>query len=210
MNSNPQDTFMELRWLILVIFFGLVAFKSYSIFDVSSQGDASDTYPKGFRGGGCTIETGAFPVGFTAYMVPGDYMVPEQAIEAPPISVLCNQMPAPGILNITVDLLVRETRNIYVALSLVRIDGDREDEIMSLPAAQYTSGIISHPLRINEAGQYAILLRDGREEMVRIPLQVGGSSTQGIHLSNHTWGLLLFVTGYLMAYLWWRKIKRGY
>lgn len=210
MNSNPQDVFMELRWLMLVIFFGLVAFKSYSIFDVSSQGDASETYPKGFRGGGCTIETGAFPVGFSAYMVPGDYMVPEQAIEAPPISVLCNQMPAPGTLNVTVDLLVRETRNIYMSVTLVRIDDDQEREIMSLPPTQYTSGIITHPIRIEENGPYAILLRDGKEEMVRIPLQVGEGNAKGIRLSNHTWGLLLFVAGYLTAYLWWRKIRRGY
>ncbi|HEY6044187.1 MAG TPA: hypothetical protein VIU43_04725, partial [Nitrosospira sp.] len=41
-------------------------------FHVSSQGDRSSTYPKGYRGGTCTIETEVLMVGYSAYFIPND------------------------------------------------------------------------------------------------------------------------------------------
>lgn len=39
-------------------------------FHVSSQGDRSSTYPKGYRGGTCTIETETLLVGYSATSSP--------------------------------------------------------------------------------------------------------------------------------------------
>ena len=65
-------------------------------FQVSSQGDSSSTYPKGFRGGTCTIESEALLVGYSAYFIPANYAVPEDAISAMSVPVLCGKVPKPG------------------------------------------------------------------------------------------------------------------
>ena len=91
-------------------------------FQVSSQGDSSATYPKGFRGGTCTIESDVLLVGYSAYFIPANYAVPKDAISAVSVPVLCGKVPNPGTLGVTIDLLYPESaRQWPLALSLVRM-----------------------------------------------------------------------------------------
>jgi hypothetical protein len=78
-------------------------------FHVSSQGDRSSTYPKGYRGGTCTIETETLLVGYSAYFIPSDYEIPDDPTSAKAVPVLCGKVPSPGTLNVTLDLLYPES-----------------------------------------------------------------------------------------------------
>src|SRR5687768_3587286 len=71
-----------------------------ALYRTSSQGDSSDTYPKGFRGGACTIETEALTIGYSGYYLPDDYEAPTDTIRSPHMPVQCGKIPKPGTLNI--------------------------------------------------------------------------------------------------------------
>ena len=79
-------------------------------FHVSSQGDQSNTYPKGFRGGTCTIESESLVVGYSGYFIPGDYAIPENANSAMSVPVLCGKIPGPGTLDVTIDFFTPNPR----------------------------------------------------------------------------------------------------
>lgn len=148
-------------------------------FHVSSQGDGSETYPKGFRGGTCTIESDALSIGYSAYFIPHDYEIPEDALSAMSVPILCDMMPGPGLLSIAIDLLHPESvREQPIALSLLReIDGESSRVLLSIPAQTYQSGNIYQDIRIGEPGEYIIRL-DGIDEYradftLEIPITVG-------------------------------------
>ena len=65
------------------------------LYRTSSQGDLSDTYPKGFRGGACTIETEALIIGYSGYYLPDDYETPKDTIRSPYMPVQCGKIPKP-------------------------------------------------------------------------------------------------------------------
>src|SRR5690606_23823012 len=114
-------------------------------FHVNSQGSISDTYPKGFRGGTCTIESDTLLIGYSAYLIPADYTIPEDAMSAISIvPILCGKVPGPGLLSITIDLLYPVSiREQPVAISLARKEGEKIMEpLLSIPARNYQSGII--------------------------------------------------------------------
>jgi hypothetical protein len=96
---------LSLRARLLLIAIGTLAVMLFvgTQFQVSSQGDSSSTYPKGFRGGTCTIESEALLVGYSAYFIPIDYAIPEDAISAMSVPVLCGKVPKPGTLGVTID-----------------------------------------------------------------------------------------------------------
>ena len=102
-------------------------------FHVSSQGDRSSTYPKGYRGGTCTIETEALLVGYSAYFIPNDYEIPEDPSSIKAVPVLCGKVPSPGTLNVTLDLLHPESaRNAPLGLRLVKLsENNAEHELLS-------------------------------------------------------------------------------
>jgi hypothetical protein len=163
---------------ILIIFLTFGA-----LYRTSSQGDASATYPKGFRGGACTIETEILTIGYSGYYLPDDYEIPQNTIRTPYMPVQCGKIPKPGILNISIDLLYPESaRNIPLALRLVRIEGDdknsqKELEVLSISAQRHQSGVITQAIKLSELGQY-ILYLDGENTnetffQVKIPLSVG-------------------------------------
>ena len=111
---------MRTRPLLIII--GMLAVMVFTGIQlhVSGQGDLSETYPKGFRGGTCTIESDALLIGYSAYFIPADYAIPEDAISALSVPVLCGKVPQPGILDVTIDLLYPQSaRNWALALSLV-------------------------------------------------------------------------------------------
>jgi hypothetical protein len=148
-------------------------------FHVSSQGDRSSTYPKGYRGGTCTIETEALLVGYSAYFIPSDYEIPEDPSSIKAVPVLCGKVPSPGTLNVTLDLLYPESsRNTPLELRLVKLsEQNSEHELLSIPPQAYRSGTLTQAFKFDAVGQYALYL-DGKlpndtEFKLQIPIKVG-------------------------------------
>ncbi|MDE2367300.1 MAG: hypothetical protein KGM95_10240 [Betaproteobacteria bacterium] len=148
-------------------------------FHVSSQGDRSSTYPKGYRGGTCTIETEALLVGYSAYFIPNDYEIPDDPTSAKTVPVLCGKVPSPGTLNVTLDLLYPESaRNAPLGLRLIKLsDQNAEHELLSIPPQAYRSGTLTQAFKFDAVGQYALYL-DGKlpneaEFKLQIPIKVG-------------------------------------
>lgn len=148
-------------------------------FNVSSQGDPSETYPKGFRGGTCTIETGSFTIGYSAYFIPKDYTVPEDPMSALSVPILCDQVPSSGKLDVTINLLYpRLIRDIPLVLRVIKIEKNHtEREVLSVPAQRYPYGVIAQSLVLRELGEY-ILYLDGRNSdhaslSIKLPIKVG-------------------------------------
>lgn len=163
----------------LVILITLVAvFIAFgALYRASSQGDSSDTYPKGFRGGACTIETSALTIGYSGYFLPDNYAAPADTIRSPHIPIQCGKIPGTGVLDITIDLLYPETaRNIPLALRLVQVEmideKRKEQEVSAIPPHIHPAGVITQTLKLNEAGQY-ILYIDGSDLQVEVPIKVG-------------------------------------
>jgi hypothetical protein len=148
-------------------------------FQVSSQGDMSETYPKGFRGGTCTIETDSLLIGFSAYLIPRDYEIPQDAMSALTVPILCGKVPGPGILDVTIDLLYPEAiRDKPLALRLVKFkEKGAERELFSVPAQPYRSGTITQALTLDEPGQYVLYLEgkgiDNEDFSLEMPIRIG-------------------------------------
>lgn len=148
-------------------------------FHVSSQGDQSNTYPKGFRGGTCTIESGSMVIGYSGYFIPGDYEIPENANSAMSVPVLCGKIPAPGTLDVTIDLLYPESaRGWSLTMRLAKMEGGMPSKtLVTIPAGVYEAGTITQVLRIGETGEYRLYL-SGKDEnqadfTLEIPITVG-------------------------------------
>jgi hypothetical protein len=148
-------------------------------FHVSSQGDVSDTYPKGFRGGTCTIESDSLVIGYSGYFIPGDYEIPGDATGAMSVPVLCGKIPGPGILDVTIDLLYPESaREWTLTMVLAKMEGGTpSNTLLTIPPRTYESGTIPQVLRIAELGEYRLYLsgKDGNQAdfALEIPITVG-------------------------------------
>lgn len=152
------------------------------LYRASSQGDFSDTYPKGFRGGACTIETEDLIIGYSGYYLPVDYEGSRDPMRSPYVPIQCGRVPEPAMLNISIDLLYPESaRDFLFTQRLVRLEtiGDqtKEHEVLVIPAQPYRSGVITQALRLNEAGRYILYLHGATPEQrmiqVAVPLKVG-------------------------------------
>ncbi|SDG84728.1 hypothetical protein [Nitrosomonas sp. Nm132] len=172
-------------------------------FHVSSQGDMSETYPKGFRGGTCTIESDTLLIGYSAYFIPKNYEIPQDALSAMSVPILCGKVPSPGILSITIDLLYPvSARERSVALSLFReVDGELGKALFSIPAKNYHSGSISHEIHVDEPGEYVLHLSGVDENQLDfrlvIPITVGPQWYEGI---VQFWPLLLLCAAAVSFY----------
>lgn len=172
-------------------------------FHVSSQGDMSETYPKGFRGGTCTIKSETLLISYSAYFIPHDYEIPEDALSAMSVPILCGKVPNPGLLSITIDLLYPvSVREQPVALSLFReVDGESEQVLLSIPARNYQSGIISQEIQIDEPGEYVMLLsgvdKHQTDFKLKIPITVG---TKWYEPFVQFWPLLLLSAAAVFLY----------
>lgn len=162
----------------------IVAFIAFGAFlQSSSQGDSSDTYPKGFRGNTCTVETETLTIGYSSYYLPDDYEVSDNEPRTPYIPVQCGKIPQPGMLNIAIDLLYPDTsRNVPLAIRLVKLifldeEHYEEQEVLSIPAQTHPSGVITQAFRLDETGQYFIYLDGNSTDNVyyqlRVPVTVG-------------------------------------
>mgnify|MGYP001166018739 CR=1 FL=1 len=175
----PSRKFPIAIWVGVIAAF--IAFGT--LYRTSSQGDSSETYPKGFRGGACTIETKALIIGYSGYYLPEDYESSEDTIRSPYVPVQCGKVPEPATLNISIDLLYPESaRDFLLGLRLVQIEMDenenqKEHEMLSVPAQQHLSGVITLAFKLREPGQYILYLNGKNTEdtglQVEIPLQVG-------------------------------------
>ena len=165
-------------------------------FHVSSQGDQSNTYPKGFRGGTCTIESDSLVIGYSGYFIPGDYEIPEDATGAMSVPVLCGKIPSPGTLDVTIDLLYPESaREWPLAMKLAKMEGSApSNTLLTIPPRTYESGIITQVLRIAEMGEYRLYLsgKDGNQAdfTLEIPIRVGTPWYEGI---VQFWPMLLLI-----------------
>ena len=170
---SPRTRFMAFTGVVgLMIIAG-------TQFHVSSQGDRSSTYPKGYRGGTCTIETEGLMVGYSAYFIPNDYEIPDDPSSAKAVPVLCGKVPSLGTLNVTLDLLYPESaRNAPIAVRLVKLSGQSgEHELLSVPPQAYRSGTLTQAFKFDAVGQYMLYL-DGKQSNetgfnVQIPIKVG-------------------------------------
>lgn len=173
-------------------------------FHVSSQGDLSDTYPKGFRGGTCTIESESVVVGYSGYFIPGDYVIPENANSAMSVPVLCGKIPGPGILDVTIDLLYPESaRKWPLAMTLAKMDGSVPSKaLLAVPPKTYESGIITQVLSIGETGEYRLYLSGKDENLIdftlEIPITLGTQWYEGI---AQFWPMLLLIMGAILFHI---------
>jgi hypothetical protein len=199
---------MRARPLLIII--GMLAVMVFTGIQlhVSGQGDLSETYPKGFRGGTCTIESDALLIGYSAYFVPADYAIPEDAISALSVPVLCGKVPQTGVLDVTIDLLYPQSaRNWALALSLVRMGKDHPAKtVFSVPPRSYERGTLTHAIRIGETGDYRLYLygKDENQAEVRmeIPITVGTKWYESI---INLWPMLLLTVA-AIAFYNFRKI----
>ncbi|KIO49162.1 hypothetical protein [Nitrosospira sp. NpAV] len=170
-------------------------------FHVSSQGDLSNTYPKGFRGGTCTIESEFLVIGYSGYFIPGDYEIPENASSAMSVPVLCGNIPGPGILDVTIDLLYPESaRKWPLAMRLAKMEGSTPSKtLVTIPPGIHELGIITQVLNIGETGEYTLYL-SGKDEnqadfMLEIPITVGTTWYEGI---TQFWPMLLLIVAAIL------------
>lgn len=119
--------------------------------------------------GACVIDSGSFPVGFNAYVIPeGNH---------PSYPPFCSPVPA-GRLDIVIDLFSSELRERPIAIKIVKIEKGEEHEISSLPPNTYTNGSIPLTVSFEPSSKYNILLieKKGNEStdkhLVTIPLDV--------------------------------------
>ncbi len=194
MTAIWQNLSIHTRRLLIVIGILISVVLIGMQFHVSSQGDMSETYPKGFRGGTCTIESDTLLIGYSAYFIPHDYEIPEDALSAMAVPILCGKVPSPGLLSITIDLLYPvAVREQPVALSLFReVDKKSGQPLLSIPARSYQSGIISQEIRVDEPGEYVFHLSGVDEHQaefnLKIPVTVG---TEWYEPFIQFWPLLL-------------------
>ena len=177
-------------------------------FHVSSQGDMSDTYPKGFRGGTCTIESDSLVIGYSGYFIPGDYEIPEDATGAMSVPVLCGKIPSPGTLDVTIDLLYPESaREWPLAMKLAKMEGSTpSNTLLTIPPRTYESGTITQVLRIAGLGEYRLYLygKDGNQTdfTLEIPITVGTPWYEGF---AQFWPMFLLVLAAIVYHIF-RKI----
>ncbi len=160
----------------------------------------------------CVIQTGAFPVNFTAYEKPQGALPPRHAY--------CDQIPTTGSMIITVDLPDYESRRIPLSLRLIMEGhGPGGHELVSLPAKQYPSGSISFDAELEDIGSYTILLETAEtvtgnpaeafvvKTLVRIPFTVGKGGGHGDHGFGVTEIALLLGVAGIGAFFWSRRRK---
>ena len=203
MTAIWQNLSIHTRRLMIAISTLMVIILIGMQFHVSSQGDMSETYPKGFRGGTCTIESDTLLIGYSAYFIPKDYEIPQDALSAMSVPILCGKVPSPGILSITIDLLYPvSVRERSVALSLFReADGKLGKALFSIPAKNYHSGSISLEIHVDEPGEYVLHLSGVDENQLDfrlvIPITVGSRWYEGI---VQFWPLLLLCAAAVHIY----------
>lgn len=123
--------------------------------------------------GNCAIETGTYPVEFAVYPLPGPGENPNAEVHPH-----CDHIPKPGPVRLLVDLVKPEQREMPLTLHLIKVEGNTEKEILTVPEKTYATGFAAIETALQQEGQYALLLDFAKtantaEGHVRIPLHVG-------------------------------------
>lgn len=153
---------------------------------------------------GCTIATGPFPLGLAVYKLADPGQGQDFGLEGH-----CSHIPDPGNIRVAIDFQTPQPRDMPLALRLVKTD-DGEKEIISVPAKRYINGVVNLETRLEQTGQYDLLLDFAQgggtaATQVHIPLHVGGGG--GGH--GTSWlaiGLTLLAAG--AAYVLWESRRR--
>lgn len=146
--------------------------------------DNHATQKESISGGACAVQTGAFPVGFNAYVVPdGDH---------PSYPPFCSPVPA-GPLNLVIDILSQEIREFPLAVKLMKLEDGGEREILSMPATAYTSGNIPPAVNLEPLAKYKVLLigdngGGNNGNLVTIPIEVR-RARDFVHTGNSGMGI---------------------
>lgn len=185
---------------LLVVLLALMALPAYAQLMIGHM----------FHGhGSCTIETGTFPVEFAAYQVPGPGEDQNLAIHPH-----CDHIPTAGAVRLSVDLMEPPEREMPLALRLVKVDGNQEKELVSVPAKTYASGIVALETQLDQDGQYALLLDFDKSEKyaggkIRIPLHVGEGGGHGFPWLGAGVGLILLLAAGGGTYYYWLNRRPG-
>lgn len=105
MKVKESAGFVWITRIVGTVLISLLALPSYAQLMLAHEGHHD--------AGGCVIKTGEFPVTFSAYEVPeGDI---------PPMHSFCENVPGVGKVNLTVELMDRDSREIPLAVRLVKV-----------------------------------------------------------------------------------------
>lgn len=187
--------------LVAMLYLGGTALATFPLVSNAQEGeDSSNSFriprpenrtkqKESFSSGACVVESGAFPVGFNAYVVPdGDH---------PSYPPFCSPVPA-GPLNIVMDLFAPEIREFPLAIKLTKVESGEEREVLSVPAQEYGAGNIALAVDLEPLSKYNILLIGNNEAghpetLVTIPLEVRRAGDFAHTGKGTGWGFLVMV-----------------
>ena len=170
---------MTKLFLLSMLFLSLVSCSSEQLDSVTS--------------GACVIDSGSFPVGFNAYVVPeGNH---------PSYPPFCSPVPA-GLLNIVIDLFSFELREQPIAIKVVKIEKNKKQEALSIPSTTYNNGSIPIMISLEPHSKYTILLLEGDPDidigtpLVTIPIETR-SKGDYVHTgaTDSKYGFLFIIFG---------------
>jgi hypothetical protein len=138
---------------------------------------------------GCLAATDFFAVYFSVHLQPSD-LGPDARITPDVFRSYCSDIPAPGNVFLTADLVGNALRRIPVAIRVIDQglrDGDRDfaedlgsrGAVAEVPAMVYAKGFIETSFPLERKGRYTVeLIRSGEadiqeKDILRIPLNVG-------------------------------------
>ncbi len=175
-SSRKLQYFIGIGILGAFIIFGM-------LLQVSSQGDSAESYPKGFRGNTCTIETEALIIGYSSYYFPNNYEISGADPRMAYIPVQCGKIPDPSMFNISIDLLhPRESRDASFMLRLVKLtwiddENVKEVELLTIPTQTYPDGVITQTFKLDDTGEYLVYLEgsgpNNTDYHLQVPITVG-------------------------------------
>jgi len=147
---------------------------------------------------GCLASTNFFSVYYSLHVQPSSE-IPDAIITKDLFHTYCNDMPAPGKVFLTIDLVGSELRKVPIGIRIVEQDsGDalRQTEnadsrtLLEVLPKTYSKGVIESQFELNKNGNYAIyLIRGGEdaaseEDKLIIPVNVGVYSSTTLLMSR--------------------------
>ena len=167
---------------------------------------------------GCLAATDFFSVYFSVHVQPA-HVGPDAGITRDMFRSYCEEIPVPGKVFLTVDLVGPELRRIPLGIRIVEPDsgdgslienGTGARTIAEVPARTYSSGIIESQFQLEKNGSYAVFLtRAGSDaitagDTLKIPLHVGVGTAAGLWRTRLValFGLALIT---FLAFRYWRR-----
>ena len=138
---------------------------------------------------GCLAATDFFAVYFSVHVQPSDAS-PDARISKERFRAYCNDIPIPGKVFFTADLVGNDLRRTPVGIRVVEQALDENEPhaesskelraISEVPAKTYANGVIESQFELDKSGSYAIYLTRGEAfsdgDQLRIPINVGADA----------------------------------